>query len=146
MKDRQEQARDALQQLDSASVLEIITSYHGMQLFDEGFIEFLEDEGWLGPVEEDNDEEEDGDEDEEDDEWGLPGNDDYVISDCGPLGSRTVVSIQSGWADKSKYKQFDTEEEAVKAIKEDMAAQQYWPNVWKEDDHGGIGLYNILAD
>jgi hypothetical protein len=56
------------------------------------------------------------------------------------------VCVQSGWADKGKYKQFDTEEEAVKAIKEDMAAQGCWPGVWKEDDHGGISRYNILAD
>jgi hypothetical protein len=140
MTDRQEEAWDALEELDSASVLKIMTNYHGMQLFDEGFIEFLEDDGLLDPAGEDDED------DEEEGEPEGPGDDDYVILDCGPLGSKTAVSVQSGWADKGKYRQFDTEEEAVRAIKEDMAAQQYWPDVWRQDDHGGVALYDILAD
>jgi hypothetical protein len=138
MKDRQEEAWDALQQLDSATILNIITDYHGMQLFDDGFIGFLEDEGWLEQAEDDDDEVDDDEEEPEE-----PEEDDYVILDCGTLGSKTIVSVQSRWADKCISKIFDTEEEAVKAIKEDMAAQQYWPNVWREDDHGGVTLYDM---
>jgi hypothetical protein len=71
------------------------------------------------------------------------GDDDYVISDWGPLGSKTSVLVRSGWADGSKFKVFDVEEEAVRAVKEDMDAQQFYPSVWKQDDHGGIAPYNI---
>jgi hypothetical protein len=108
-----------------------------MQLLDDGFTEFLVDEGLMEPTEDDEEDEED------DEELEGPGDDDYIILDCGPLGSKTAVYVQSGWADKSKYKQLDTEEEAVKAIKEDMTAQKYWPNVWREDDHGGVSPYDI---
>jgi hypothetical protein len=128
---------DVLVSLDSETLLKVITDYHGMRILnEEGFIDHLVDEGLMI--------EEGANDDEEDEEPKGPGDDDYVISDCGPLGSKTVVCAQSGWADKSRYKQFDTEEEAVKAIKEDMTAQQYWPNVWKEDDHGGVSLYDSV--
>jgi hypothetical protein len=142
MTERQEEIWDILVSLDSETLLNAITDYHGMKILDEGFAEFLVDEGIM---EQADDDEKDEDE-EEDEEPEGPGDDDYVIIDCGPLGNRTAVCVQSGWADKSKYKQFDTEEEAVKAIKKDMTAQQYWPDVWREDDHGGVALYNISAD
>jgi hypothetical protein len=133
MTEQQERMWDVLVSLDSETLLRAFIDYHGMQLLDDGFAEFLTDEGFMEPEEEP--------EDDDDEELEGPGDDDYIILDCGPLGSKTAVSVQSGWADKSKYKQFDTEDEAVKAIKEDMAAQKYWPNVWKKDDHGGITLY-----
>jgi hypothetical protein len=132
MTDQQDQVWDTLVSLDSETLLRALTGYHGMQLLDDGFAEFLVDEGLMKQDEED----------EEDEEPEGPEEDDYVISDCGPLGSKTGVSVGTGWEDRSKSRVFDTEEEAVKAIKEDMAAQQYWPNVWKEDDHGGISLYD----
>jgi hypothetical protein len=116
---------DILISLDSETLLRAITNYNGLQILDDGFAEFLVDEGLMEPDEEEEEEPEE------------PGEDDYVISNCSPLGSRTVVSVQTRWADKSKSKVFNTEEEAVKAIKEDMAAQKYRPNVWRQDDHGG---------
>jgi hypothetical protein len=134
MTDRQDQMWDTLVSLDSVTLLQYITDYHGMQLLDDGFAEFLVDEGLMeGP---------DDDEDDDDEPEG-PEDDDYVISDYGHLGSRTIVSVGTRWKDGSKSKIFDTEDEAVKAIKEDMAAQQYRPNVWREDDHGGISLYSM---
>jgi hypothetical protein len=145
MNAQQENMWDVLVSLDSQTLLQAVTDYHGMQLLDDGFAGFLVDEGLMEQEDDEGDEDDDDDE-EEDEEPEVPGEDDYVMSDCGPLGSRTVVCVQSGWADKGKYKQFDTEEEAVKAIKEDMATQRYWPGVWKEDDHGGISRYNIPAD
>jgi hypothetical protein len=137
MTEQQDQVWDTLVSLDSLTLLRVITGYHGMQILDDGFAGFLVDEGLMELFD---------DEDDEDEELEGPGEDDYVISDCGPLGSRTAVCIQSGWADKGKYRQFDTEEEAVKAIKEDMAAQQCWPDVWKEDDHGGVSLYEEVKE
>jgi hypothetical protein len=68
---------------------------------------------------------------------------DYVMAGSPPLGSITVVSVHNDrWADREISKGFSTEAEAVKAIKEDMAAQNYWPNVWIADDHGGLSLYD----
>jgi hypothetical protein len=105
-----------------------------MQLFDEGFAEYLVDEGIM---------ESDEDDDDDDDEEPIkPEDDDYVMSACGPLGGMIGVSVQSGWANKDKYKRFDTEAEAVLAIREDMKAQQFWSDVWWVDDHGGIERYN----
>ncbi|MDR1315702.1 MAG: hypothetical protein LBK13_02410 [Spirochaetales bacterium] len=141
MTDLKAEIWDVLVSLDSKTLLQVITDYHGMQILDDGFAGFLADEGLMEQAGGDDD-----DDDEEDEQPEGPGDDDYFILDCGPLGSKTAVCVQSGWADKSKYKQFDTEEKAAKAIKEDMAAQKYWPNVWKEDDHGGITPYNALAD
>jgi hypothetical protein len=128
---------DVLVSLDSKTLLNVITDYHGMQLLDDGFAEFLVDEGIMEQASDDDDE------DEEDEEPEEPGDDDYVISDCGPLGSKTIVSVGTRWKDRCKSKVFDTEEEALKAIKEDMTAQKYWPNVWREDGHGGVVLYNM---
>jgi hypothetical protein len=106
-----ERVWDVLVSLDSETLLRAVTDYHGTQILDEDFAEFLVDEGLMEPSDEDEDEEEE-----------EPEEDDYVISDCSPLGSRTVVSVQTRWADKSKSKVFDTEEEAVKAIKEDIGS------------------------
>jgi hypothetical protein len=59
MTEQQEKAWDALVSLDSESMLGVLTDYHGMQLFDEGFLEHLEDEGYI----EEESEEGDGNED-----------------------------------------------------------------------------------
>jgi hypothetical protein len=83
-------------------------------------------------------------EEEEEEEPDGPEEGDYIIADGPPLGSVTIVGVCNGrWNDRDRSKRFTTEEEAVKAIKEDMAAQEYWPNVWREDDHGGITLYDM---
>jgi hypothetical protein len=125
---------NALASLDSGAVLASITNYRGMQLLDDGFAEFLVDEGLLEPEEDEEDKE--GEEEQRE-----PGEDDYVISDCGPLGSKTAVLNQSGWADRDELKVFDAEEEAVKAIRADMVAQKIYSSVWREDDHGGLALW-----
>jgi hypothetical protein len=127
MTDYQEKAWNCLAGQDGETVLRLLTDYHGMQLLDEGFLEHLVDEGYL-----------------EEEEEERPEDCDYVISDCGCLGAGTRVTVlNSYWADDCRVKDFVSEEEAVKAIKEDMSEQNYWPNVWREDDHGGITLYAI---
>jgi hypothetical protein len=40
---------DALVSLDSETLLRVITDYHGMQIFDDGFAEHLVDEGFMEP-------------------------------------------------------------------------------------------------
>jgi hypothetical protein len=129
---------DVLVSLDSETLLRVITDYHGMQILTKkGFIDHLVDKGLM------IDEYAYDDDDEEDEEPEGPGDDDYVISGCGPLGSQIIVSTQSKWADRRISKIFDTEEEAVEAIRKDMAEQSFWSNVWRQDDHGGIALYDM---
>jgi hypothetical protein len=53
-----EQAWDTLASLDSETLLRVITDYHGMQLLDDGFAEFLVDEGLMEQA--DDDEEPEG--------------------------------------------------------------------------------------
>ncbi|GHT57885.1 hypothetical protein FACS1894109_10960 [Spirochaetia bacterium] len=138
MEDRETKIWNCLIQQDGETVARLFTQYRGMQLFDEGFLEHLVDEGYL---EADEDEEEDDDEDPEDE---YPDDGDYIMSDCDYLGSKTFVCVKDGrWNDGKRFRYFGTEEEAVKAIKEDMAAQQYWPNVWYESDHGNMSHYNV---
>jgi hypothetical protein len=43
----QEQVWDALVSLDSETLLRTFTDYHGLQLFDEDFAEFLVEEGLM---------------------------------------------------------------------------------------------------
>jgi hypothetical protein len=76
----------------------------------------------LGPIE--SEDEEGSDE---------PSENDYVMSSSGHLGSKTTVSV-----DGKKLGEFSSEEEAEKAIKADMKKQNYFTNVWFQDDHGGF--------
>jgi hypothetical protein len=62
-----------------------------MQLLDDGFAEFLVDEGLMEQAQDDEE-----DEEEEDEELTGPGDDDYVMSDCGPLGTKTTVLVPKG--------------------------------------------------
>jgi hypothetical protein len=59
MNEQQERIWDALASLDSKTVLRTLTDYHGLQLFDEGFAEFLVDEGIMEVLDEDEEDEED---------------------------------------------------------------------------------------
>lgn len=65
MDDLQNKIWDVLSELDTETVLQLFTNYHGTQLLDEGFAEFLSDEGYM---EYDTDEEDDSDNEEEEDE------------------------------------------------------------------------------
>jgi hypothetical protein len=64
--------------------------------------------------------------------------DGYVISLDGPLYSLYNVYNGERWADRSKLKTFAELSDALAAVKADMREQQYWPDVWYLDDHGGI--------
>jgi hypothetical protein len=67
-----------------------------------------------------------------------PDEEDYVIAPSGRLGSKTSVG-QSG----KHLGEFDSESEAESFIKKHREKQQFWPNVWFRDDHGGMTLRTI---
>ncbi|MDR1073821.1 MAG: hypothetical protein LBL45_09140 [Treponema sp.] len=60
MTGRRDQVWGTLVSLDSAALLRVVTDYHGARLLDDGFAEFLVEEGLM--------ERTDGDEEEEEDE------------------------------------------------------------------------------
>jgi hypothetical protein len=57
MSEKQEQMWDILCELDGETVARLFTDYHGNQLLDDGFREFLQDEGYMEPDEDDEDDE-----------------------------------------------------------------------------------------
>lgn len=61
-----------------------------------------------------------------------PDEGDYVLSDTGPLGSKTNVGLHEG----QYLGTFDTEEEARQFVQDRMEQEQFFPNVWKLSDHG----------
>ncbi len=63
MNETQEEMWDRLCELDGETVARLLTDYHGLQLLDDGFYEFLIDEGYLDEPEE---EEPENDEDFDD--------------------------------------------------------------------------------
>lgn len=81
------------------------------------------------------------DTDEGDENPTEPEEGDYVLHPAGPLGGCTAVSVDgrhketfSPAGDKS------ADDLALEWVKADMAAAEYWPNVWRMDDHGGYTL------
>ena len=61
--------------------------------------------------------------------------DDYVITDCGYLGSRYHVSILN--------RSFDEWDEARDAILRHMNAAKFWPLVWYINDHGNVTAVSL---
>jgi hypothetical protein len=119
----QEQVWDALVSLDSATLLQAITDYHGMQLLDDGFMEFLVDENLM--VQPDDDEYEDDD---------TPQDGDYIMRE-----DRDGVFV--GIAGSSPLGVFSGHEEAQAAVTAHMKKHGYYPDVWFESDHGNLSRY-----
>lgn len=59
---------------------------------------------------------------------------DYLLSDTGPLGSRTMLTEHEG----GFIGEYATREEAEEVIRARMEAEQFYPNVWVISDHGNI--------
>jgi len=55
---------------------------------------------------------------------------DYKLTPSGMLGEKTSVSTYEFLGE------FDTTEEALQFVKEDMEENQFWPNIWWISDHG----------
>ena len=78
---------------------------------------------------------------EEEPEIEEPTEGDYVLSDSGPLGSKTSVSEVGG----AFLGEFSSNEEVDAFIKERMEKEQFWPSVWYMSDHGNVEPYTITA-
>jgi hypothetical protein len=76
----------------------------------------------------------------EDEEELTPAPEDYVKTPCGSLGSKTCVGVVEG----KFLGEFDTEEEADKAICEQMAKDKFWSTVWFLSDHGNLRIENAF--
>jgi hypothetical protein len=70
----------------------------------------------------------------------APEEGDYVMSDCGPLGSLTSVAIVGGRC----LGQYTSDDDAERAILADMDCKQWWPNVWYMSDHGNLSLRTLV--
>lgn len=66
----------------------------------------------------------------------APAEDDYTLSDSGPLYSRTSVSQGDKFLGE-----FGTDEEAIRFVQERMEAESFWPDVWHCNDHGNLRRY-----
>jgi len=65
-----------------------------------------------------------------------PQEEDYIIYDTGPLGSMCGVGVYGG----KQLGTFLSAESAEAFIKETMETDDYYPNTWRMDDHGGYML------
>ncbi len=72
---------------------------------------------------------------DETDDIDAPCDDDYVISDCGPLGSLYYVTQLD--------RQFSEWDDMLAAIRADMDRQQFYGAVWYVNDHGNIESVRI---
>lgn len=87
---------------------------------------------------------EDEDEESEDEEFEDEGpqEGDYIISSGGRLGGSTYVSEFEGrWSEE-----VEDEDEAEWVIAQRMKEENFFPNVWFQDDHGGFTLTSIDID
>ena len=57
---------------------------------------------------------------------------DYILTPCGPLGSRTALSQHEG----SSLGEFDTTEDALEFMIGHTSASGFFPNIWWVSDHG----------
>ena len=83
-------------------------------------------------VADDDDDDETDDDETDDDDDDNPQEDDYVITPCGPLGSRYMVGVVGG----EMIGEFAEREEANAELRQRMDQEEYWPEVWFVSDHG----------
>lgn len=76
-----------------------------------------------------------------------PSEGDYILSPAGQLGARTAVSVVgTGHVTEFGHRinpPEDAETVALAAIRVRMDREQFWPNVWRADDHGGYTLLTL---
>lgn len=70
-----------------------------------------------------------------------PSAEDYTITPAGELGSKYGV----GQVEGDFLGEFVEWDDAAKAIRDKMEKEQFWPNVWFIDDHGGVEHADISA-
>lgn len=75
---------------------------------------------------------------EEYDDSNEPQSDDIILSPSGRLGGKVAVQ-----ADGKSIGEFSDEEEAEVAIVKWINSNKFYPNIWWQDDHGGIEKYTL---
>lgn len=71
----------------------------------------------------------------QEEEW-EPEPGDYVLSPTGHLGGKTAVGIIGG----RHLGDFNGDEDALAFVRDLMDRESFWPNIWMQDDHGGMTL------
>lgn len=70
-----------------------------------------------------------------------PDDDDGYLSDAPPLGARTNAAVGGRFLGTFASTDDATSDElALAAIRDEMRRTNYYPNVWRIDDHGGHHL------
>jgi hypothetical protein len=72
-------------------------------------------------------------------QFSEPEPEDFTITDR-PRGGYDVGVVEGDFLGN-----FKTYSEAQLAIREKMTADQFWPNVWMIDDHGGVELLQLTV-
>jgi hypothetical protein len=65
---------------------------------------------------------------------------DYTITPTGVLGGLSGVGRVEGGS-KDWLGTFDCDEDALEAIRDNCAKEEFWPNIWIVSDHGNWALY-----
>ena len=65
-----------------------------------------------------------------------PSDGDFIFQDSGPLGSKTSVGVFEG----KFIGEFNSYEEAEKAVKEYKKKHHFFPDSWFCSDHGNLNL------
>jgi hypothetical protein len=132
-----EHGDDVLQWLEDYRVAEVLDAEKLLSYSWAGMACYLLSaavEDWARHVEDEVTQALDEREEEEGDD--APEPEDYVLSDAGPLGSLTSVSVVEG----PHVGTYASEDEALQAIRARMDTERFWPNVWRQGDHGGLLL------
>ena len=79
----------------------------------------------------------DDDEEEEEEEEACEG--DYTLTPCGVLGGKTGLGQVGG----KFLGEFDSDTAALAFIREHMAREKFYPNVWSVSDHGNWTLLTL---
>ena len=69
----------------------------------------------------------------------TPQDEDYTITPAGTLGGCYAVGIVNGPC----IGQYVEMEHAERAIRDQMARDNYWSTVWDISDHGNVSIHNM---
>ena len=78
-------------------------------------------------------------EDIEEDEDDTPSEEDYTITPAGSLGGCYAVGVVGG----RFLGQFAELDHAERAIRAQMARDNYWPDIWSISDHGHVSRHTM---
>ena len=67
--------------------------------------------------------------------------DDYTLTPSGHLGGKTSVAKEN-----RLLGEFNSTEEALAFIGENMEEEQFWPSIWWISDHGNFWAINLQGE